>query len=172
MMGKAADRGQFPTIVCLCGSGRFSKAFDRAEYEETLKGNIVLTIGCNTKDIARDSELEKHKPTLDELHLRKIDLADEVLILNVSGYIGESTARELVHARLSGKKVRFLEPHNRKMERLVLAKGEEGSYVFNAKLEDLEDTLRIFIEEGGNGADLNMTIYELEEGMYERLPLD
>lgn len=99
-----------PPIVCLCGSGRFREAFERAEYEETLAGKIVLTIGCNTHDVARCAELAHHKPMLDELHLRKIDLADEVLVLNVGGYIGESTARELAYARKLGKPVRFLEP--------------------------------------------------------------
>lgn len=98
-----------PTIVCLCGSGRFRDAFEIAEYNETLAGNIVLTIGCNTKDVARSPELAHHKPALDELHLRKIDLADEVLILNVGGYIGESTSRELAYAKSQGKVIRFLE---------------------------------------------------------------
>lgn len=103
---------QYPTpeIVCLCGSGRFREAFEQAEYDETLKGKIVLTIGCNTKDIARTPDLSKHKPMLDELHLRKIDLSGEVFILNVGGYIGESTFRELEYAKKSGKKIRFLEP--------------------------------------------------------------
>lgn len=99
---------QLPTIVCLCGSGRFREAFEQAEFEETLQGKIVLTIGCNTHDVARSDELQHHKPMLDELHLRKIDLADEVLILNVAGYIGESTARELEYAKTRGKKIRFL----------------------------------------------------------------
>lgn len=99
-----------PAIVCLCGSGRFREAFERAEFDETLAGKIVLTIGCNTKDIARDVDWQHVKPMLDELHLRKIDLADEVLILNVGGYIGESTARELAYARSLGKTVRFWEP--------------------------------------------------------------
>lgn len=99
-----------PRIVCLCGSGRFREAFERAECEETLAGKIVLTIGCNAHDVARSADLAHHKPMLDELHLRKIDLADEVLVLNVGGYIGESTARELAYAREHGKAVRFLEP--------------------------------------------------------------
>ena len=98
-----------PRIVCLCGSGRFKDAFEEAEYEETLAGRIVLTIGCNTKDIARSRELAHHKPMLDELHLRKIDLADEVLILNVGGYIGESTHNELQYALEHGKRVRYAE---------------------------------------------------------------
>lgn len=97
-----------PPIVCLCGSGRFREAFEQAEFEETLQGKIVLTIGCNTHDVARSDDLKQHKPMLDELHLRKIDLADEVLILNVGGYIGESTSRELEYAKSRGKKIRFL----------------------------------------------------------------
>ena len=108
--------GNRPKIVCLCGSGRFQQAFERAEFDETLDGKIVLTIGCNTHDVARSAQLVKHKPMLDELHKRKIDLADEVLILNVGGYIGESTRSELLYAQLNGKEVRYLEsPHNAKL---------------------------------------------------------
>ncbi len=100
----------FPTIVCLCGSGRFTEAFERAEFDETLKGKIVQTIGCNTKDVARTPDLEHHKPMLDELHKRKIELADSILVLNVGGYIGESTRSEIAHAIRMGKTVCYLEP--------------------------------------------------------------
>lgn len=105
-----------PTIVCLCGSTRFGEAFRKAQLEETLAGNIVLTIGCDTRSddelfvYMSDKELAEIKAKLDELHLRKIDLSDEVLILNVGGYIGESTRNELEYARAKGKKIRFLEP--------------------------------------------------------------
>jgi len=102
--------GRRPEIVCLCGSGRFKEAFDKAEFNETLAGKIVLTIGCNTKDIARDVNWEFVKPMLDKLHLRKIELADEVLILNVDGYIGKSTRNELEYAKRMKKTIRFLEP--------------------------------------------------------------
>jgi hypothetical protein len=102
-----------PTIVCLCGSTRFGEAFRDANLRETVAGKIVVSIGC---DLRNDYDLwpdeatrERLKRELDELHLRKIDLADEVLILNVGGYIGESTARELAYARCHGKAVRFLE---------------------------------------------------------------
>lgn len=76
-----------PTIVCLCGSTRFIDAFQRAEFKETLAGRIVLTIGCDTKsdgELFSGPEGDAIKRRLDELHLRKIDLADEVLILNVA----------------------------------------------------------------------------------------
>lgn len=105
----------FPTIVCLCGSTRFGKAFQEANLEETLAGKIVLTIGSDQQS---DAEIFGHlsaaefaaiQSRLAELHLRKIDLADEVLILNVGGYIGESTQRELEYARTQGKVIRFLE---------------------------------------------------------------
>lgn len=103
-----------PIVVCLCGSTRFSQAFQDANLRETLAGNIVLSIGCDMRsdvDIFGHlpaDELERIKAQLDELHLRKIDMADEVLILNVGGYIGESTARELAYAQKHGKIVRFL----------------------------------------------------------------
>ena len=104
---------KFPIIICLCGSTRFSKAFHEANLKETLDGKIVLSIGCDFKS-DKDSMLagqltEKDKSRLDELHLRKIELADEVLILNVGGYIGESTKRELAYAQHLNKHIRFLE---------------------------------------------------------------
>lgn len=81
-----------------------------------MAGEIVLSIGAasGTDDdhfgnLPRD-EYDRVKSMLDELHLRKIDIADEVLILNVDGYIGESTARELAYARSLGKQVSFWEP--------------------------------------------------------------
>lgn len=104
-----------PTIVCLCGSTRFSEAFQEANLRETLAGNIVLTIGCDMRsdaDIFTDKtemELEQIKHDLDHLHLYKIDLCDEALILNVGGYIGDSTRRELNYAAKHGKRVRYLE---------------------------------------------------------------
>lgn len=98
-----------PKIICLCGSGKFKEAFNRAEFEETMAGHIVLTIGCNTHDIAREVGWRHIKPMLDELHLRKIDLADEVFILNVGGYIGESTSKEIVYAKKLGKTIKYLE---------------------------------------------------------------
>ena len=72
-----------PKIVCLVGSTRFGDAFAKANLDETLAGNIILSVGCTAHS---DSQLgldEKTKAALDELHKRKIDLCDEVLVLNV-----------------------------------------------------------------------------------------
>ena len=99
----------FPKVVCLCGSGRFRDAYERAEFDKTLSGEIVLTIGCNTHDVAREPELAGKKPFLDELHKRKIDLCDYVFVLNVDGYIGDSTRSEIEYAEAHGKPVEYLE---------------------------------------------------------------
>jgi cell division protein FtsB len=108
-----------PVIVCLCGSTRFYEAFVAANFHETMAGKIVLSVGfflhrpemipIHGEAVGITSE---EKVMLDELHLRKIDLADEVLFLNVGGYIGESTRRELAYAREQGKVIRFLENPN------------------------------------------------------------
>lgn len=105
---------QKPRIVCLCGSTRFYKAFQEANYRETMDGKIVLSVGfyphaqteMHGEQIGITPE-QKH--ALDELHKRKIDLADEILVLNVGGYIGESTRSEVYYAVAHNKLVRWLE---------------------------------------------------------------
>lgn len=102
-----------PAIICLCGSTRFSEAFHEANLRETLAGKIVLSIGCDFKS-DRDLELagqltDADKKRLDRLHHRKIDLADEVLFLNVGGYMGQSTLVEHFYASNTGKIIRYLE---------------------------------------------------------------
>lgn len=110
------NREIVPRIVCLCGSTRFSEAYQQANLLETLAGNIVLTIGCDMRsnpDLFTDKTqeyLDVIKAQLDELHKRKIELADEILVLNVGGYIGESTRSEIEHARKYHKVIRYLEP--------------------------------------------------------------
>jgi hypothetical protein len=103
-----------PRIICLCGSTKFGKEFEYYNLKFTLDGFIVLSIGCNTKSdselFATLSEDEKIqiKKNLDELHLRKIDLADEIFIINVNKYIGESTRKEIEYAKLLNKPIKYL----------------------------------------------------------------
>lgn len=104
----------WPKIVCLCGSTRFMEAFFEAGWDFTLKGYIVLSIGVckiTDKDGAHGAEAlgKDVAERLDELHLRKIDLADEVFVLNVGGYIGESTGKEIAYAQKIGKPISYLE---------------------------------------------------------------
>lgn len=123
---QAVDQAQFqffsrdrPRIVCLCGSTRFWRIFQQAGLHETMAGRIVLSIGAasGTDDDhfgnLPQAEYDRIKTELDQLHFRKVELADEVLILNRDKYIGKSTSNELAHALKLGKPVRFWERPNR-----------------------------------------------------------
>jgi hypothetical protein len=101
--------GPPPKVVCLCGSSRFGDAFARANLELTLAGAIVLSIGCVTSSDDEIGVDDATKARLDELHKRKIDLADEVFVLNVGGYVGASTASEIAYAENHYTPVRYLE---------------------------------------------------------------
>ena len=94
-----------PKIVVLCGSTRFHEQFQRVNYEETMIGNIVLSVGCYKQQFTPEQKI-----ALDELHKRKIDLADEVVVLNIGGYIGESTRSEIEYAQALGMPIRYIEP--------------------------------------------------------------
>lgn len=106
-------KGDRPPITVLCGSTRFYDAFQRANYELTMSGHIVLSVGFYPHNAQVHGEgvgcTSDEKVALDELHKRKIDLADEVLVLNVGGYIGDSTRGEIDHATATGKPVWYLE---------------------------------------------------------------
>ena len=113
-----------PPIVCLCGSTRFWETFRDEGLRLTLEGKIVLSIGVSAPDSMTlanptSDEGKQQKIRLDALHKHKIDLADEVLVLNVGGYVGESTMREIAHAVAAGKTLSWFEPESRE---LILAR--------------------------------------------------
>lgn len=103
-------------VITLCGSTRFKDEFMETQKRLTLEGNIVISVGLFGH--AGDSEvwenmdegtLTKTKEMLDDMHKRKIDMADEIFVINVGGYIGSSTRSEIEYAKLTGKTVRYLE---------------------------------------------------------------
>jgi len=105
-----------PEIVCLCGSSRFYAEYQQAYYDLTMQGHIVLSVGFyphakaehgHGEGVGHDSV---QKIELDELHKRKIDLADWVYVLNVGRYIGSSTREEIRYAQKYGKEIRYLDP--------------------------------------------------------------
>jgi len=97
-----------PTVVCLCGSTRFRDQFAEANLALTLSGRIVLAPGvfAHADGVPITDE---EKTALDALHLAKIDLADEVFVVNVGGYVGASTTAEIAYATAHGKPVSYLE---------------------------------------------------------------
>lgn len=103
---------QKPKIVCYCGSLRVAlEAFKKAEYQAVIKGEIALLPCCMFVDIEREYGAESdYKQKADDLHKRKIDISDEVFVLNAGGYIGQSTRSEINYAESIGKPVVYLEP--------------------------------------------------------------
>lgn len=102
-----------PEIVCICGSTRFADEMLAANRDLTFAGVIVVAPGVFTRPEGGDIDknlTDEQKSALDALHLRKIDLADRVLIVNPGGYIGESTTREIAYARATGKPISFTDP--------------------------------------------------------------
>lgn len=103
-------------IITLCGSTRFKDEFLKAQKDLTLKGNIVISVGLfghsgddEVWENMDEGTLTKTKAMLDDMHKRKIDMSDEIYVINVNGYIGESTKSEIEYAIKHGKKVNYLE---------------------------------------------------------------
>lgn len=103
-------------VITLCGSTRFKDEFMEAQKRLTLEGNIVISVGlfghAGDKEVWEGMEedtLTKTKIMLDDMHKRKIDMADEIYVINVGGYIGSSTKSEIEYAKKHGKVVRYLE---------------------------------------------------------------
>lgn len=93
-------------IITLCGSTRFKSLFEQINKDLTLQGNIVISVGCfsHSGDVITDEQ----KIMLDELHKRKIDMADEIFVINPEGYIGKSTSSEIEYAARQGKTICYL----------------------------------------------------------------
>ncbi len=103
-------------IITLCGSTRFKDEFNEAQKRLTLDGNIVISVGLfgysSDQEVWENMDegtLTKTKEMLDDMYKRKIDLADSIYVINVGGYIGESTRSEIDYAESHGKKVIYLE---------------------------------------------------------------
>ena len=101
--------GKYP-VITLCGSTRFKEQFMEAQKRLTLEGNIVISVGLFGHSGDQEVWTNGTKEMLDDMHKRKIDLADAIFVINVGGYIGESTRSEIDYARRHGKQIRYLEP--------------------------------------------------------------
>lgn len=96
-------------VITLCGSTRFKDAFMEAQKRLTLEGNIVISVGLFGHSGDDEVWTKGTKEMLDDMHKRKIDMADEIFVINVGGYIGSSTKSEIKYARSHGKGIHFLE---------------------------------------------------------------
>lgn len=104
-------------VVTLYGSTRFKNEFMEVQKQLTLEGNIVISVGLfghsgdsEVWENMDEGTITKTKEMLDDMHKRKIDMADEIFVINVGGYIGDSTRSEIQYAKDHNKKVNYLEP--------------------------------------------------------------
>ena len=107
--------GQYK-VITLCGSTKFKEEFYEVQKRLTLEGNIVVSVGLfghsgdsEVWDGMDEGTLSKTKEMLDDMHKRKIDMADGIYVINVGGYIGDSTRSEIKYAKSLGKSVDYLE---------------------------------------------------------------
>lgn len=99
-------------VITLCGSTKFKDEFMKAQRDLTLQGNVVISVGMfGHADGEYQTVLtEEVKIMLDDMHKRKIDMAEEIFVINKNGYIGSSTRSEIDYALATGKKVTYMEP--------------------------------------------------------------
>ena len=100
--------GKFP-VITLCGSTRFKEQFLEAQKRLTLEGNIVISVGLFGHSGDEEGWTPGTKEMLDNMHKRKIDMADAIYVINVGGYIGSSTRSEIEYAEKHGKTILYLE---------------------------------------------------------------
>ena len=96
-------------IITLCGSTKFKDEFFKEQKRLTLEGNIVISVGLFGHSGDVEAWTDDTKEMLDEMHKRKIDLADEIFVINKNGYIGESTRSEIEYAKKEGKIIKYME---------------------------------------------------------------
>ena len=148
-------------VITLCGSTRFKDAFIEAQKRLTLEGNIVISVGLfghsgdnEVWEGMDENTLTQTKVMLDDMHKRKIDMADEIYVINVGGYIGESTKSEIAYAKEHGKAVVYLEKDT---------SPEKDKYI---SVEELPISVRLCNILTRNGIDY---LYQVEEYCEERL---
>ena len=100
--------GKYP-VITLCGSTKFKEQFFEVQKKLTLQGYIVISVGLFGHSGDDEVWTEGTKEMLDDMHKRKIDMADEIFVINVDGYIGSSTKSEIEYALATNKKVNYLE---------------------------------------------------------------
>lgn len=95
-------------VITLCGSTKFKDEFIQVQKELTLQGNIIISVGMFGHSGDNEVWTDDTKDMLDDMHKRKIDMADEIFVINVGGYIGTSTKSEIEYAKVKGKSINYL----------------------------------------------------------------
>ncbi|BAD64511.1 conserved hypothetical protein [Shouchella clausii KSM-K16] len=92
-------------VITLCGSTKFKEQFEKANAYHTLQGNIVISLGFFEQ--SEGIETQEQAELLEEIHYKKINMSDEIFVIDVNGYIGESTKKEIEYAKQQGELVSY-----------------------------------------------------------------
>jgi hypothetical protein len=106
-------------VITLCGSTRFTDQMLIKQWELAKQGHVVMTWCVLPFTYLKDSrthlaEQEGLGDVMDMVHKKKIDLSDEILVINVDDYIGESTKSEILYAINTRKHVKYAYPHKKR----------------------------------------------------------
>ena len=162
-------------VITLCGSTKFKKEFQEIQKKLTLEGNIVISVGlfghAGDSEVWENQEentLTDTKKMLDDMHKRKIDMSDEIYVIDVGGYIGESTESEINYAKRHNKAVRYysqeksLDVHRFAFQKLTptehadLTTYEDAfKYVFNEQNKDVQNVAVTGIYGSGKSSVIN-----------------
>ncbi len=94
-------------IITLCGSSKFEQEFAKVQFDLTLQGNIVLSLPLFSQ-FNNQQLTQEQLSLLSDMHKQKIDMADEIFVVNPNGYIGTDTAKEIEYAKMKNKLVKYL----------------------------------------------------------------
>lgn len=100
------------SVITLCGSTKFKDDFIAVQKQLTLEGKIVLSLGLFGHSGDNEIFNDGVKAMMDDMHRQRIDMSDEIFVINKGGYIGSSTKSEIEYATANGKKISYLEPIN------------------------------------------------------------
>ena len=126
-------------VITLCGSTRFKEQFFEAQKRLTLAGNIIISVGLFGHSGDDEVWTEGTKEMLDDMHKRKIDMADAIYVINVEGYIGSSTRSEIEYAKANGKEVLYLEEPGKAAE---LSETERRVALQSARMREVQRAYR------------------------------
>ena len=101
------NKETYPVVV-LCGSTRFKDEFEKVSRELTLSGYIVISLSV----YSHYDNLNLNKDQINMLtniQYQKIDMADEIYVINKYGYMGSGTIKEIEYAKSKGKVIRYME---------------------------------------------------------------
>ena len=94
------------TVITVCGSYKFKKEMNEITEKMALKGNCMLTPIELTKP-NKEAYTKEEALMIDKMHKEKIKLSNTILVVNVGGYIGNSTKSEIEYAKSLNKEVLY-----------------------------------------------------------------